>query len=61
MLNILLKNGPCDGERVPKVSEYSRFHWRWPGGRHERYRHSGQVDAATGCVIFVYAPRRSRA
>jgi hypothetical protein len=60
MKTILLQNGPCHGERW-KVSEASRFHWRHPAGRHERYRHSGQCDPATGCPIFVYAPRRDQA
>jgi len=56
-MDILLRYGPCDGERW-KVSEYSRSHWRHPGGQHERYRHSGQTDPATGCPIFVHAPLR---
>ncbi len=58
-MNILLRNGPCDGERWP-VIEFSRIHWRHSSGKHERYRHSDRFDA-TGCPIFVYAPRRGQA
>jgi hypothetical protein len=59
-MTILLRQGLCDGEIVEQVSQYSRSHRRHPQGRSERYRHTGQIDTATGYPIFVYTPPRSK-
>jgi hypothetical protein len=60
MLTAILRNGPCDGERIHRLSEYTRSVWRSPAGQHTRYEHSGILDPATGWPIFVYAPLRLR-
>jgi hypothetical protein len=56
-MSILLQDGPFDGKRE-RVTEVSHFHSLRLNGKRIRYKHSGKLDAATGCPIFVYAPRR---
>ena len=60
MMDILLRQGPCDGEVVQSINESSRSHRRHPNGKIERYVNSGQIDPMTKRLIFVYAPLRRR-
>jgi len=59
-MTAILKNGPCDGERIIRLSECTRSFWRHPAGQHARYKHSGTTDPATGDAVFVYAPLSRR-
>jgi hypothetical protein len=61
-MTILLQQAPGSGERTIKirVRDTDRFHYWSFKGQRRRYQDSGQVDAATGFPIFVYAPRRGK-
>jgi hypothetical protein len=59
-MTVILQNGPCDGERVIRLGEYTRSLRQHPAGQSARYQHSGTLDPASGWPIFVYAPPRQR-
>jgi len=49
-MTAILKNGPCDGERIIRLSECTRSFWRHPAGQHARYKATGRIEFTCATV-----------